>query len=248
LCYTLSKMNNRLSKQTFYEILEVSPDATQQDIHTAYQKAKAAYSLNSPSLYSTFTLEEAHQLMHLIEEAFTVLSDPSRRNDYDKQLIKSNNSSASPHLALTTSTTNLPDFQPPSSSPGSNSGIQGASAMAHSLKISKKEPLPEGFGKTRFSVYEVDQAFEDEIATTTLFDGTFLQKVRLYKHVNLEQMSEDTRISRTYLRAVESNDYDALPAAVFVRGFIVQFARILGLNEKQVVDSYMTLYRNAKQE
>ena len=200
-------MKNRLCEQSFYEILEVSPDATQQDIYVAYQKAKTTYAPNSRALYSMFTQEEAHQLTSLIEEAFTVLSDQSRRHDYDKQLIQ-----------------------------------------VHPEKTKKKEPLPDGFGKTRFSVYKLEQAFEDEIAATTIFDGTFLQKVRLYKNVSLDKISEETRISRTYLRAVESNDYDALPAAVFVRGFIVQFARILGLNEKKVTDSYMITYRNAKQE
>lgn len=233
-------MSNRLSEQTLYEILEVSPNATQQDIHAAYQKAKITYSPDSPALYSMFTREEARELMNLIEEAFSVLSNQSRRRDYDKQLTHGSSQATDPRMSP-----DLPDFQAPDTNPVANS--QPLAAMARPVKTNKKEPLPEGFGKTRFSVYEIDKDFEAEILSNTKFDGTYLQKVRLYKHVNLDQMSEETRISRTYLSAIEANDYDALPAPVFVRGFIVQFARILGLNDKQVADSYMTIYRNAKE-
>ncbi|HVK62501.1 MAG TPA: helix-turn-helix transcriptional regulator, partial [Bdellovibrionales bacterium] len=63
------------------------------------------------------------------------------------------------------------------------------------------------------------------------------------KNVSLERMSEVTRISKTYLSAVESNDYKNLPAAVFVRGFIVQVARALGLEDQKVANSYMKLFK-----
>lgn len=56
-------------------------------------------------------------------------------------------------------------------------------------------------------------------------------------------MSEATRISRTYLMAVEGNDYKSLPAAVFVRGFVVQMARVLGLDENKVASSYMKMFK-----
>ncbi|MCB0364308.1 MAG: helix-turn-helix domain-containing protein [Bdellovibrionaceae bacterium] len=242
-------MSNRLVEQTFYEILEVSPDATQQDIHTAYHRAKATYSPDSPALYSMFTREEARELMNLIEEAFSTLSNQSRRKDYDKQLIQQAGSHHSLPQANPARADDLPDFQPPEAGPPRAAPKMGRDVSAGPARMAnpqKKESLPEGFGRTRFSVYEIDDTFEHEIKQRSQFDGTFLQKVRLYKHVNLDQMSEETRISRTYLSAVETNDYDALPAPVFVRGFIVQFARILGLDEKLVADSYMSILRNAK--
>ncbi|MCB0385052.1 MAG: helix-turn-helix domain-containing protein, partial [Bdellovibrionales bacterium] len=188
---------------------------------------------------------EARDLMNLIEEAFSTLSNQSRRKDYDKHLGQQ----AEPVLASAEKEDPFPDFQPPESQPPKTSPAPSRDVSAGPARVAvqqKKGALPEGFGRTRFSVYEIDDAFEHEIKQRTQFDGTFLQKVRLYKHVNLDQMSEETRISRTYLGAVEANDYDALPAPVFVRGFIVQFARILGLNEKLVADSYMSILRSAK--
>jgi cytoskeletal protein RodZ len=38
-------------------------------------------------------------------------------------------------------------------------------------------------------------------------------------------------------------DVKNLPASVFVRGYVIQMAKELGLNEKNVADSYMKLYK-----
>lgn len=108
---------------------------------------------------------------------------------------------------------------------------------------SSKSSLPPGMGRTTISTFKIDESFEAEISSATEFDGGFLQKIRQYKNISLEAMSDATRISRTYLNAVETNDYKTLPAAVFVRGFVVQVARILGLDETNVAASYMKMFK-----
>src|ERR1035441_6535333 len=80
---------NQFQGQNFYEILEVSPGANQEDVYRAFHKAKATYSPNSPAMYSIFSKEEASELIKLIEEAYSVLSDPSRRREYDLKLLES---------------------------------------------------------------------------------------------------------------------------------------------------------------
>jgi curved DNA-binding protein CbpA len=253
-------MNHRLADQTYYEILEVASDATQQQIHAAYHRARNTYSPESPALYSMFTREEARDLMNLIEEAFSTLSNQTKRKDYDRQLIRQTTQKDQTQFGPANPSEELPDFQVPEqvSKVGSESvanvGITNATAIEQtpvnqkSFQPSKPKAdrVPEGFGKTRFSAYQIDPNFENEINQTRVFDGAFLQKVRIYKQVNLDQLSQETRISRTYLSALESNNFKSLPAPVFTRGFVVQVAKILGLNEKLVADSYMSLYRNEK--
>lgn len=102
-------------------------------------------------------------------------------------------------------------------------------------------PLPSDTGKCPLGTYKIDLAMEQEIATQTEFDGLFIQKVRLYKQVSLEKLSVSSRIGKTYLIALESNDFKNLPATVFLRGFLVQVAKQLGLDEAKVVASYMGL-------
>ncbi len=99
--------------------------------------------------------------------------------------------------------------------------------------------LPSDTGKCPLGTYKIDLAMEQEIATQTEFDGLFIQKVRLYKQVSLEKLSVSSRIGKTYLIALESNDFKNLPATVFLRGFLVQVAKQLGLDEAKVVASYM---------
>ena len=59
-------------------------------------------------------------------------------------------------------------------------------------------------------------------------------------------MAEVTKIRKGYLRALEENDFDGLPAAVYVRGFISEYARVLGLDTQMVAKSYMALYERYK--
>lgn len=261
-------MNHRLADQTYYEILEVASDATQQQIHAAYHRARNTYSPESPALYSMFTREEARDLMSLIEEAFSTLSNQNKRKDYDRQLIRQTTQKDQTQFGPANPSTELPDFQVPEqvlkvgsasvanvgAAPTASLGVANATRI-ESTAINQKtfqpskpkaDRVPEGFGKTRFSSYQIDPNFENEINQTRVFDGAFLQKVRIYKQVNLDQLSQETRISRTYLSALESNNFKSLPAPVFTRGFVVQVAKILGLNEKIVADSYMSLYRNEK--
>ncbi|MBK7845204.1 MAG: helix-turn-helix domain-containing protein [Bdellovibrionales bacterium] len=253
-------MNHRLADQTYYEILEVASDATQQQIHAAYHRARNTYSPESPALYSMFTREEARDLMTLIEEAFSTLSNQAKRKDYDRQLIRQTTQKDQTQFGPANASEELPDFQVPEQGPKVGSAPLASVGIANTADIEqiavnqksfqpskpKADRVPEGFGKTRFSAYQIDPNFENEINQTRTFDGTFLQKVRIYKQVNLDQLSQETRISRTYLSALESNNFKSLPAPVFTRGFVVQVAKILGLNEKLVADSYMSLYRNEK--
>ncbi len=108
---------------------------------------------------------------------------------------------------------------------------------------SGKAQLPEGVGRTQLSTYKIDESFEIELKGISDFDGSVLQRTRLYKNVSIDRLSEATRISRAYLMAVETNDYKSLPAAVFTRGFIVQIARILCLNENQAASSYIKMFK-----
>lgn len=101
--------------------------------------------------------------------------------------------------------------------------------------------MPPDTGRCPLGTYKLDKAMEAEIAAREDYDGPFLQKVRLYKQVSLEKLSVSSRIGKTYLIALESNDFKNLPAPVFLRGFLVQMGKQLGLPEAKVVSSYMSL-------
>ena len=47
------------------------------------------------------------------------------------------------------------------------------------------------------------------------------------------------KISKTYLNAIENDDFTKLPADVYARGFILQYAKCLKLNVDLVANSYI---------
>jgi cytoskeletal protein RodZ len=68
--------------------------------------------------------------------------------------------------------------------------------------------------------------------------GETLRQARLDKSVSLADAARDTRIRRSYLEALESEDYAALPPPVYTRGFLRTYAEYLGLNPQAMVDLY----------
>lgn len=68
--------------------------------------------------------------------------------------------------------------------------------------------------------------------------GVLLRREREKKGLNYSQISEITRVRPHILKALEDEDWDALPSSVFVRGFIRSYARALGLEEGMVLSRY----------
>jgi curved DNA-binding protein CbpA len=208
-------------EQNYYEILEISAEAPHHEIVAAYERAKSTYSPDSPSLYTMFSEDEAAQLRRLIEEAYVILSNQAKRREYDNVLKA--------RTMLQPKPEELPDLK--------------VEQKSSTPTVSASGQVPAGFAKSRVSVYEINKEFEAEIAAAKDFDGAYLKKIRQYKNINIEQMSKETRISRSYLAALEANDYEALPAHVFARGFVVQVARLLNIDDNVVAQSYMSKFK-----
>ena len=227
--------------QTYYSLLEIPNDAAQHEVTEAYRRAKATYSPDSPALYTMFSPEEAAELLKLIEEAYITLSNRISRNKYDEQLSGSSNSVSKeeyPDFSLDNHNTATSDTNKKSTSHMDRANINNS-------PLQQVKEVPDGFAKTKFGIYEINDEIETKIQSNEIsFDGSFLQEVRQYKSINLEQMSLETKISRPYLVAIESNEYEALPARVFVRGFIIQICKILNLDGKKISASYLEILKS----
>jgi len=68
--------------------------------------------------------------------------------------------------------------------------------------------------------------------------GRYLREAREEKGWTLEQAAFKTRILCQYLKAVEDDNYEQLPAEVFAKGFVRSYARLLGLDEMQVLPRF----------
>lgn len=69
-----------------------------------------------------------------------------------------------------------------------------------------------------------------------------LRAAREKKGITLEQASEDTRIRQKFLRALEAGDYQALPGAIYTKGFLRNYGEYLDLE----VDELVALYHSER--
>lgn len=111
------------------------------------------------------------------------------------------------------------------------------------ILVASRQMFPEPRQEEKKSEYKKDSAFEKEIANCEEWTGEFLKKVREYKNVTVQKMSATTKINSYYITAIENMDTGSLPAPVFIRGYVVQIARHLGIDDKLVADSYMKVLK-----
>jgi flagellar biosynthesis protein FlhG len=81
-----------------------------------------------------------------------------------------------------------------------------------------------------------------EIGPNTPFGGGLLRKVRESQGVELEDIARHTKINVAQLRAIEDEDFAALPASVYLRGFVQEIAKVLKLDPTQVARTYLRRY------
>jgi len=66
--------------------------------------------------------------------------------------------------------------------------------------------------------------------------GLWLRQQREMREITLREISEATKISLRYLEALEEERFDLLPATLFARGFLRQYARYVGLDPDEAVN------------
>ncbi|RZA00300.1 MAG: hypothetical protein EOP11_18475, partial [Proteobacteria bacterium] len=91
--------------------------------------------------------------------------------------------------------------------------------------------------------HDTDPEMEDRIKNTKEVTGAFLRSVREYKRVSQDEIINILKISRNYLTALEEDDVKKLPANVFVRGFVIQYAKALRMEHEKTANAYMDFLR-----
>ncbi len=243
-------------KQNYYDLLEIAPDATPQEVRSAYLRTKAAYKKDSPALYTLIDATETEELLNLLEEAYLTLSHAEKRKEYDRshgfigaeiddsdaffgeksgqakivsidRVPPMEDSRASGDL-LVAPVTDFTGAPPPRAMTTLNSDPFESSRRAPST------PTPSALAITASA-----SALAEEIARETEWRGTTLRRIREARGVAMEELAEYTKVSKTYLYAIEEENFGKLPAPVFLRGFVIQMAKFLKLPHEKVATAYM---------
>ncbi|HVR29630.1 MAG TPA: helix-turn-helix domain-containing protein [Thermoanaerobaculia bacterium] len=104
--------------------------------------------------------------------------------------------------------------------------------MSHRRKEEERKPRP----------WEVDRDGGPDSF------GDWLKRQRSLREISLREISDVTKISLRYLEALEENRFSVLPAAVFARGFLREYARYVGLDPDEVVNYYSVAQQDQEPE
>jgi flagellar biosynthesis protein FlhG len=199
----------RWDEQTYFEILEVDPGASDEEIRRAHRRVREVYAHESMVVRGLFSREEVDALTRRAEEAYDTLIAPDRRRRYELEIFPEGHPARrlTPFLGLPPPPLAEPPAQPQP----------------------PREPPP-------------------EIGPDTIFTGGVLRRIRESRGVELADMSQKTKIGVPHLRNIEDERYAEMPAEVYVRGFLVEYARYLRLDPKLVARSYLDRLRERQQE
>lgn len=294
---------------TYYDVLDLKPDASPHEIREAYLRIKSTYRQDSVALYSLIGTSEREDMLRLIEEAYEILSSPEKRKEYDRfhgllGLEDELAARAPVHPKKIISIDRRPPMETmpnedelliaPTTDFGSTGPAQGFSRVADdpfsespapaqppalSAALPSAEPPTENLSPplqrpspppvminpfmgsphapspppraeprpaSKPRQAEFEQSLDREIEAETEWSGLFLRRVREARKISIEELSGITKISKTYLLAIEEENFSKLPAAVFVRGFVTQVARTLRLPINPVVAAYLNRFNLAR--
>lgn len=228
------------AEQDHYEVLEVSRAAEAPEIERAYRVLQSIYVSDSLALYSVF--DEADGLAHKerIDLAYRVLGDADSRRAYDEE---ADGWGADQDGTLAE---RAGDHGAGESRSSTAPATTDRSGPEENLAQELVNSAVEQGGAEAASGIEGFQDLEGDAEEDQGFDGARLRRARLQRGIEIDQIANVTKVSAAFLRSIEEETYDDLPAPVYVRGFVVAYARAIGLDPAKVVESYMARLEESK--
>lgn len=231
--------------QTLYEILEVRTDASSSEIRAAYLRAKASFQRDSLALYSLMGEEDAQRMLRQIEEAFLILSNPDRKRLYDQSNLRSGSAPSAfgePSGLSASSIVSIDRVPPMSSAESSEDLLIPPSTDFNAPPAPELTAPPSAFSpapiqSSPLGAGTVTKPAPNPVAPVT--NGQELREVRERKNVSIDYLVEITRIRKTYIQAIESENFEVLPASVYIRGFLKQIARELHIPAEPLTTLYL---------
>jgi hypothetical protein len=218
----------KIEDLNFYELLEVSPSATTQEIHKAYERVRRVYEPNSIALYSLFTPEETAVIHQRVEDAYRTLIYEDNRRIYDAQLRERNE---------------IPELPASPSQPQSYPSRLSQQSMMFPdirLPLPDAEPKPQPPAEACAPTREPSTPVSDFIGE---FTGPAIKALREQRGQNLRGIADLTKVSARYLEFIEEENYQKLPARTYLRGFLMLYAKALSCtNAERLAGDYLKRY------
>lgn len=88
----------------------------------------------------------------------------------------------------------------------------------------------------------VDDNSRQESRPTGIGPGERLQAARIQKGLSLGDVASRMHLSASILEAIEENNFEEITAPIFVKGYLRHYARIVALDEDDMIQQYIEYY------
>jgi DnaJ-class molecular chaperone len=207
----------RLTEQNYYTLLGISPEATFEEVRSAYDQALGIYSADSIATYSLLTREEREQMLSRLVDAYKTLTNSQLRKEYNSFLIE--NGELSPQEI------GLSSLRDSDTAKGKLRDVSVESLVQREERT-ENENQPSGDNLD----------LPDNLTSVT---GRDIKMLRIAGDISLEEIYRKTNIPKKTVEDIEEENFENLPALVYLKGFLKTYAKVLNINEDQMVDGYI---------
>jgi DnaJ-class molecular chaperone len=210
----------RLTDQNYYQLLEISPKASFEEVRSAYNQAVSIYSIDSVATYSLFTQKEREEILSRFVDAYKTLTNSQLRREYDHSLVEKRELTAQEigFSSLEDSDTTKDKLREVS-----------IDSLIQKVEETENETQPSGGNL-------------DLLENLTSISGKSIKMIRMAREISLEQIYRKTNIPKKTLEDIEEEHFEELPAIVYLKGFLRTYAKILNVNQGQMADGYVQRY------
>ena len=93
--------------------------------------------------------------------------------------------------------------------------------------------------------FVLDEELRQYLSGITSFRGGLLKEIREKLGIDLKDMAVFTKIRKQYFEDIEREKFSSLPSEVYLRGYVMEYAKYLSLDPVKVANDYIDRYRTA---
>jgi len=216
-------MNGRRS---YYDVLGIERTASLPQVERAYRFCLEMYGDGALATYSLLDPGEQQEARERVREAYEVLRDPARRRAYDLSLAQ----------PIFRPLREITPTAPPAAVPPL--GVAPLPTTGATLAPAPVAPAPEPVAPEPPAPAPALSG-PNPVALGEQVTGAALRRFREARGVSLDEIAQKSKISVRFLRYIEDERFEMLPAAVYLRGFLHEYARGVGLEPRGTAEAYL---------
>jgi DnaJ-class molecular chaperone len=207
----------RLTDQNYYKLLDISPKASFEEVRSAYDQAMTIYSTDSIATYSLFTQKERERILSRLADAYKTLTNSQLRREYNNSLIEKGELAPEEMGFSSLEDFNIDDDK---------MREVGIGSLIEREEKAENDNQPSGENL-------------DLLDNLTSVTGKDIKMLRIAREISLEEIHRKTNIPKKTLENIEGEHFEELPALAYLKGFLRTYAKILNVNQAQMVDGYV---------